>query len=126
LDHSSLQEILCLDAEDQVSSAEIEEDFNYRGKIVHSFHTKVDNIARLTGRHFPIKKNPYDRAQGKRQKKICRICYARGIKTAKGGHASTVWICGDCPSQPGLHVDEGCFKIYHTQLEFAHSSHSNQ
>jgi hypothetical protein len=115
LDASSLQ-----DSEDQqtICSAECEDIDS--GRCIKSSRTQMDNIARLTGRHFPIKKSPEERAKGKSPKKMCRVCYARGKKTVKGREVSTVWVCGDCPSKPGLHVDEGCFKIYHTQLNFAH------
>jgi hypothetical protein len=121
LDHYSLQEISCLDTEEQRSSADIEEDFTYSGHSV-SVHTKIDNIARLSGRHFPMKNSSSDWAQSKRQTKMCRVCYARGLRTVKGTKIKTVWVCADCPSKPGLHVDEGCFKIYHTDLDLAHSA----
>ena len=78
-----------------------------------------DTVHRLTGRHFPAKKQPKEGAVDQRPKKKCRVCYARGIRTAKGAPVETVWICQSCPSQPGLHIEQGCFEAYHTQLNFS-------
>ena len=81
----------------------------------------VDSIARLTGRnHFPCKRE-YE-GQGSRRsskKKACRVCYARGLRTAKGGVIETTWICDACPTAPGLCVEKGCFKHYHTKFDYS-------
>jgi hypothetical protein len=84
----------------------------------------MDDIARLTGRHFPGRKVRDEVDPTKRTStKMCRVCYARGIRTNKGNVVETVWICGECPSRPGLHVDD-CFKVYHTELDYAHKAQS--
>jgi len=66
----------------------------------------LDSVARLTGReHFPVKRD-YE-GTGKKtilQKKECRVCHARGVKTPKGGPVETTWVCEACPSAPGLCV----------------------
>lgn len=77
-----------------------------------------DVIHRLTGRHFPAVQKPTEGAKDKHPTKICRVCYARKIRTKKGDPVKTVHICKSCPSQPGLHI-ENCFEIYHTVLDFA-------
>jgi len=59
--------------------------------------TPLDSIARLTG-HFPVKR-AYE-GQGSRRaskKKICRVCYACGLRTEKGGPIETTWVCDTCP-----------------------------
>ncbi|XP_064628165.1 uncharacterized protein LOC135487898 isoform X3 [Lineus longissimus] len=90
-------------------------------------HRHVDDVVRLTGRHYPVKakmKVGKELSTGRqsRSQKRCRVCYARGIKTERGSRVETVWICDDCPSKPGLCVNQGCFKIYHTELDFANSA----
>jgi hypothetical protein len=30
------------------------------------------------------------------------------------------WYCKTCASEPGLHVEEGCFEAFHTKLDYAH------
>ena len=70
--------------------------------------TTLDIIARLIGRnHFPSKR-PYEGRGSHRasRKKICRVCYARGIHTATGGHMETTWVCETCPTVPGLFVEK--------------------
>ena len=81
--------------------------------------TALDSIARLTGRHFPSKR-AYE-GQGTRRaskKKVCRVCYARGVRTAKGAPVETTWVCDECPSVPGLCVDKSCFRDYHTKYDY--------
>jgi len=79
--------------------------------------TAVDSIARLTGRnHFPCKRQ-HD-GQGSRRaskKKVCRVCYARGLRTEKGGAIETTWLCDACLSAPGLCVE----KDYHTKFDYS-------
>jgi len=80
-----------------------------------------DSVARLTGReHFPSKRE-YEGEGSKRssKKKKCRVCTARGLKTPKGGFVETTWVCEACPSNPGLCVDKGCFREYHTKLDYS-------
>ena len=38
-------------------------------------------------------------------------------RTDGGKPLKTVYICPDCPSNPGLHP-ESCFKLYHTRLNY--------
>ena len=66
-----------------------------------------DTVHRLSGRHFPAKKQPNEGSVDPRPKKKCRVCYARGIRTAKGAPVETVWICETCPSKPSLHIEQG-------------------
>ena len=81
----------------------------------------LDGIARLTGRtHFPSKR-AYEGQATKRssKKKVCRVCYARGIRTAKGGCVETTWVCEACPSIPGLCAEKSCFRDYHTKFDYS-------
>lgn len=81
----------------------------------------LDSVARLTGRdHFPSKRE-YDGEGRKRtsKKKKCRVCAARGLRTAKGSPVETTWVCGACPSIPGLCVEKGCFRQYHTMWDYS-------
>ena len=78
----------------------------------------IDIVSRLTGRHFPVMK-PAVSPNDPRPAKRCRVCYAKGRKQQSGYPLRTRWICPDCPSQPGLHVDNECFRIYHTKLNYA-------
>jgi len=82
---------------------------------------KLDNLSRLTGRnHFPGKR-PYEGTGKEKTAKVkqCRVCYARGLRTAKGKPITTTWICKGCPSQPGLCVETGCFEDYHTKADYS-------
>ena len=81
----------------------------------------LDSIARLFGRdHFPSKR-AYEGHGSRRasKKKLCRVCYARGLRTEKGGPLETTWVCEACPSLPGLCVEKGCFKEYHTKYDYS-------
>jgi hypothetical protein len=76
-----------------------------------------DTVHRLTGCHFPTRK---DGKKGKHSaSKMCRVCWARGFRSQSGREIKTVWICPDCPSQPGLHVDKDCFRFYHERLDYS-------
>ena len=75
-----------------------------------------DDCVRLVGRHFPAVREPADPPK-KRPTKNCRVCYAQGKRTDEGKPLKTVYICPDCPSNPGLHP-ESCFKLYHTRLNY--------
>ena len=80
-----------------------------------------ESVARLTGReHFPSKRE-YEGEGHKRssKKKKCRVCTARGLKSPKGGPVETTWVCEACPSIPGLCVEKGCFREYHTKLDYS-------
>ena len=77
-----------------------------------------DTHARLTGRHFIDIRKPAPGAKDQRPTKECHICRATGKRTDKGGIIKTVYICPDCPSQPGLHPGD-CFRLYHTQLDYS-------
>ena len=77
-----------------------------------------DNLVRLTGRHFPSQSLYEGQAKDKKHKpKDCRVCRARGIKTAKGFPIRSMWQCGDCPGNPGLCPGD-CFRVYHTKIDF--------
>jgi len=78
-----------------------------------------DDLAyRLTGRHFVSVKKALPDAKDQRPTKRCRVCYARGLRTANGTPIKTIYICKACLLEPGLHPDS-CFEIYHTQLNYA-------
>ena len=94
-------------------------------KEYKSLRGPVDNIHRLSGRnHWPGKRNVDVGRGGKGPKKkrhkckMCRVCYARGIRTSGDRPVDTSWICTGCPSQPGLCVDRDCFVAYHTQFDY--------
>ena len=77
-----------------------------------------DNLVRLTGRHFLSQSLYEGQAKDKKHKpKDCRVCRARGIKTAKGLPIRSMWQCGDCPGNPGLCPGD-CFRVYHTKIDF--------
>ena len=82
---------------------------------------KLDSLSRLTGRnHFPGKRH-YEGTGSKKTAKVkqCRVCYARGLRTAKGRPIETTWICKGCPSHPGLCIETNCFEAYHTKLDYS-------
>ena len=78
-------------------------------------NNRDDTYERLSGRHFPSVKKTDNNS---RPHKKCRVCSARGIKTAKGQPLKTVYLCTYCPSQPGLHPDT-CFEAYHTLQDYS-------
>ena len=80
-----------------------------------------DSHERLTGRHFIAIRKPTPNAKDQRPTKECRVCHARKITAKKGGAVKTVYICPNCPSQPGLHPGE-CFKTYHTMLDYSQAN----
>ena len=63
-----------------------------------------DTHERLTGRHFISIRKPQPGARDQRPTKECRVCRARKITTNKGGAVKTVYICPQCPTEPGLHL----------------------
>ena len=71
-----------------------------------------DNIHWLTERHFPSTRQFAEGAKDKGPSKICRVCYAKNIKTKKVQPVKIAHICKPCPSETGLHIDD-CFEIYH-------------
>ena len=80
-----------------------------------------ENYVRLNGRHFPMLKEASATPSNKHPTKVCKVCYAQGKSTTSGLPLRTSYVCGDSPSQPGLHVEyqgQYCFKIYHTELNF--------
>ena len=80
-----------------------------------------DSHERLTGCHFIATRKPAPNAKDQRPTKECRVCRTRKITAKKGGAVKTVYICPDCPSQPGLHPGE-CFKAYHTMLDYSQAN----
>ena len=76
-----------------------------------------DTFQRLTGRHFASVKTAPPDVKNQRPCKRCRVCYARGIRTKAGRDVKTVYICKDCPSEPGLHPGL-CFEVYHTKIDY--------
>ena len=68
----------------------------------------------LSGHHFPrllqVASDAVDQRPGKR----CRVCYAKGIRTANGNHVRPRFACYSCASVPGLHP-VGCFELCHTK-----------
>ena len=79
----------------------------------------TDTVYRLTGRHFPQKREAKAGKTEYRKDKMCRVCWARGLRSRTGRVIKTIWIRPDCPSQPGLHADKDCFRIYHTKLDYS-------
>lgn len=77
-----------------------------------------DNMTRLVGRHFPSLKQAGNNAANKRPTKSCRVCSAKGKRTAKGDYLKTTYVCTFCPSEPGLHPDN-CFEQYHTKMDYS-------
>ena len=73
---------------------------------------------RLTRRHFLPQKTSLEGSKGPRPTKKRTVCYAKGIKTKKGGPMKTVYACCCGPSNPGLHPDL-CFELYHTVLDYS-------
>ena len=61
-------------------------------------------VTHLSGKHFPSIKKP-EGAKDQRPTEACRVCSARGLCTEKGKYLKTVYICKNCPSEPGLHPD---------------------
>ena len=87
--------------------------------ILNKQVTNDNIIQRLSGRHFPHIKKAKAGALDQRPSKPCRVCSARGIRTAKGKYLKSVYIlCKSCPSEPGLHP-EVCFEAYHTMLDYS-------
>ena len=90
-------------------------------RLTRSPSTGLDSVARLTGRnHFPSKR-VYEGTGADRSSKTkkCRVCAARGRHTPKGVAIETTWVCEACPSVPGLCVEAGCFKDYHTKFDYS-------
>ena len=79
---------------------------------------REETIHRLTGRHFPTPRSFQD--SGKRRKtKMCRVCYARGLRQPSGKPLECITICKTCPSLPGLHADRECLETYHTKMDYS-------
>ena len=97
--------------------------FTRSPRLSREIRTGNDNIRRLIGHdHFPSKRSkPTAATRRKSLVKNCRVCYARGIRTAKGGCVQSTWVCEGCPRKPGLCLDgvKDCFKAYHTKFDFA-------
>lgn len=80
-------------------------------------HPANEDVARLLGRHFLTTKKPSSEdATNKHPTKICKVCYAQGKRSTSGHPLRTTYVCGDCQSEPGLHLE--CNKIYHTVLDY--------
>ena len=69
----------------------------------------------------PIKKTP-ENAVDKRMQKLCRLCSAKGKRTAKGGYLTfetNILFEYKCyPSEQGLHP-ESCLKEYDNKIDFS-------
>ncbi|XP_021918752.1 piggyBac transposable element-derived protein 4-like [Zootermopsis nevadensis] len=70
-------------------------------------HSTDKTVPRLIERHFPERIPPTEKKS--RPTKRCVVCYKQGKRK------ETVFWCPDC--EAGLCVD-GCFKIFHTKLNF--------
>jgi len=68
--------------------------------------------------HFPTLKISTPE-KSKWPAKQCRVRRAKGIRTPAGRVPETRWICQDCPSQPGLHADQECFRLYYTEFDYS-------
>ena len=77
-----------------------------------------DTLQRLSKRHFPSIQQQAQGTTSAHPHKKCRVCTARGIKTAKGQPVKIVYICNYCPSKPGLYLDK-CFEAYHSMLDYS-------
>ena len=87
-----------------------------------------EKYVRLNGRHFQILKEASVTTSNKHPTKVCKVCYAQGKSTTSDLPLRTSYVFGDCPSQPGLHVEyqsQYCFKIYHTELNFRSSNNQD-
>lgn len=69
-----------------------------------------DESVRRVERHFIIHIPPTPKKQN--PTKRCRVCHARGIRR------ESRFYCNQCPTKPGLCLENGCFKIYHTEENF--------
>ncbi|XP_033115345.1 uncharacterized protein LOC117115596 [Anneissia japonica] len=87
-----------------------------------------ETVHRLTGKHFPKKREEKAGNSKNKKDKMCCVCWARGLRTKAGREIKTVWIFPDCPSEPGLHADKDCFRTYHTKLDYSkgHDGEDNQ
>jgi len=88
---------------------------------LHRHTSAPDSIARLTGRnHFPSKRKYEGTGTDRAAKsKKCRVCSAHGRRTPKGAAVETTWVCEVCPSVPGLCLETGCFRDYHTKFDYS-------
>jgi hypothetical protein len=76
-------------------------------KNVQGRHSTEKTVPRLIERHFPGRIPPTEKKS--QPTKHCVVCYKQGKRK------ETVFWCPDCKA--GLCV-EGCFKTYHTKLNF--------
>ena len=78
--------------------------------------------ARLSVCHFPSNQEDTRNAVDKRMQKVCRLCSAKGKRTAKGGYltfeTNILFVYKCYPSEQGLHP-ESCFKEYDTKIDFS-------
>lgn len=68
----------------------------------------VEEFCRLKDRHFIMKVLQTEK-RGNKSAKRCKVCSFKGV------HQESTYMCGHCPSQPGLCVMP-CFKDYHTKI----------
>jgi len=69
-----------------------------------------DDASRLTEKHFPMHIPPTEKKAN--PTKRCRVCHARGLRK------ESRFLCNDCPSKPGLCLDNGCYRVYHTSENY--------
>jgi hypothetical protein len=75
-------------------------------------HSSNKTVPRLIKRHFPERIPPTEKKA--KPTKRCAVCYKQGKRR------ETVFWCPDC--EAGLCV-EGCFRTYHTKLNFLGKIH---
>lgn len=76
-----------------------------------------DDVSRLTGRHFPALVPVGVGEKENRAKKRCHVCYASYVKTDKGGHMTTIYICGTVP-QPKVYTQINILIFFTLNLTF--------
>ena len=77
-----------------------------------------DTLQRPSKRHFPPVRQQFQGTPCVCPHKKCRVCTAKGIKTARGQPVKTACICNYSPSKPGLHPHK-CFEAYHSTLDYS-------
>ncbi|KAM3936087.1 piggyBac transposable element-derived protein 4-like [Leptodactylus fuscus] len=91
---------------------------DYQEKIIESLiftstcpphPLQSEDVKRLTERHFIALIPPTESRRNPQRR--CRVCGKRGMRR------DTRYYCPDCPSHPGLCINE-CFKIFHTEPHF--------
>lgn len=92
----------------------IEEGDSVHEQNVRKYSVKhVENVARLTGRHFPSHVENTEKRKAKARQ--CVVCSQKKNENGKRIRRETRFQCDDC--NVGL-CAAPCFKIYHTHLDF--------